>query len=79
MAIDAGAFVKGAREFGAEPKTFIGKKGNRVSPERDAAVDEDVGRNGYGELSLSSGVHVGAGAEAVGGKKDVGVAPGCGR
>ena len=46
-----------------------------ASPERDISVDKDVGRAGGGEVSLRSGVHVGAAAEMVRKKEDAGVAP----
>ena len=45
-----------------------------ASPERDISIDKDVVRAGGGEMSLCSGVHVGAAAEAVRKKEDVGVA-----
>ena len=77
--VGAEALVEGVGEFEAELKAVCEKKGNRASPERDVAVDEDVGHAGCGELSLSSGGHIGAAAEAGGEHKDVGVGTGCSR
>ena len=45
-----------------------------ASRERDISVDKDVVRAGGGEMSICSGVHVGAAAEAVRKKENVGVA-----
>ena len=73
--VDAEALIEGAREFGAELKAVVGKESNGASPQRDVAIDEDVGRAGCGEHGLSGGAHVGAAAEAVGEKECIGVAP----
>ena len=43
-------------------------------PERDILVDKDVVHAGGGKISLCSGVHVDAAAEANRKKEDVGVA-----
>ena len=70
--------IKSAGEIGIQLEAIVGREGNRASPERDVAVDYNVGRAGCGELGLSSGVHVGSAAEAVGEKEYIGVPPGCG-
>ena len=54
------------------------KEGNGASPERDVAVDEDVGGACCGEFGLGCGVYVGAVAEAVS-EEDVSVTPWCDR
>ena len=41
--VNAEALVEGAGKFRAELKSIVGKKGNGAPPERDVAVDEDVG------------------------------------
>ena len=46
-----------------------------LSLERDVSVDKNVSLAGGGELSLCSIVHIGAAAETVGKKEDVGVDP----
>ena len=56
--VDAEALVEGTREFTPELNTVVGKESNGASTESDVAIDEDVGRAGCGELSLSSGVRV---------------------
>ena len=71
--VDAEALIEGAREFGAELKTVIGKESNGASPERDVAIDQYISRAECGELGLSSGVHIGATAETVGEKENRGV------
>ena len=51
------------------------EKSGIASPERDVLVDHDVGRAGDGEFAPCSGAHVGAAAEAIGERDDLGVAP----
>lgn len=67
--VDAEALVGGARMFGAELEPIVGKESKGSSPERDVAVDEDVGRAGSGQPNLSIGVHVGSAAETAGEKE----------
>ena len=69
--VEAEALIEGAREFGAEMKTVAEKESNGASPERDVAIDQYIGRAECGELGLSSGVYVGAGAELVGEKENI--------
>ena len=41
--MDAEALVEGAGALRANLESIVGKAGNRASPERDVAVNEDVG------------------------------------
>ena len=75
--IDAQAVVEGEEKLGAKLEPVVGKWSYGASPKRDISVNNDVGRVGVGELSLCSGVHVGAAAESVCKKEHVGVASRC--
>ena len=58
--IGAEAVVEGEERFGDTPESVVGKQSDGASPIRNISVNKDVSRAGGGELSLCSGVHVGA-------------------
>ena len=59
--IGAEAVVEGKGRFGDSPESFVGNTSDGASPKSHISIDkEDVSRAGGGELSLCSGVQVGA-------------------
>ena len=54
------AVVEGEGRFGDAPESVVGKKSDLASMKSHISVKKDVSRAGGGELSLCSGVHVGA-------------------
>ena len=73
--IGAEAIVESEEQVWSKAESVIGKNSDRASPEKGASVNKDIGRAGGGELSLCSGVHVGATAETICKKEDEGIAP----
>lgn len=69
--------LKARAKFKANWSPFSGWRVTGSSPERDVAVDKDVGGACGGELGLGCGVHVGTAAEMVSDKEDVDVPPWC--